>query len=181
MGKGRRPKKHTFELADDREPWDLQPGETPKSFAAFEIYRDMGANRSLAKTAKQIGRPPVNVEKWSAMYAWGERTLEWDRHLAKVARDVKVAEVERLNKEMAKTAEAIWKLAAADLPMWHKKLQEARSRDETLLPLRELRKVADTGMRLHRLLVGEAESRHEMAGAMTFQELVNAAEREDDS
>lgn len=32
--------------------FERQPRESPKAFAAFKTYRDMGAERSLAKVAK---------------------------------------------------------------------------------------------------------------------------------
>ena len=38
------------------EVWERQEGETAQAFQAFAAYRDMGAERSLAKVAQKVGK-----------------------------------------------------------------------------------------------------------------------------
>jgi hypothetical protein len=58
-------------------PWERLPGESKEAFQAFAIYRDMGAERSLAKVAKQLGKSTQLVERWSARDHWVMRADTW--------------------------------------------------------------------------------------------------------
>lgn len=64
--------------------WERQPTDTPKSYEAFCIYRDMGATRSLHKAAlKYYGKSSVSLgqfEKWSVDMNWQERVQAWDAY-----------------------------------------------------------------------------------------------------
>lgn len=71
-------------------PWDIQEGETPKSFAAFCVYRDMGKGRSLDSAWRvqgggRTGTAPSYYTEWSAKYAWVGRATAYDAHLSSVA------------------------------------------------------------------------------------------------
>lgn len=73
-------------------PWELQPGETPKAFAAFQTYLKMplvGApeeKRTLANLARKLGLSATSgVEGWSSKYNWQERTIAYDAYMASAA------------------------------------------------------------------------------------------------
>lgn len=71
-------------------PWDIQEGETPKSFAAFCVYRDMGKGRSLDSAWRlqgggRTGTAPSYYTEWSAKYAWVGRATAYDAHLSSIA------------------------------------------------------------------------------------------------
>ncbi len=66
-------------------PWDQQPEETAKAYAAFCIYRDLGAGRTLEKCRVDVGemsgKTPLSYrqyERMSARYRWSERVAAWD-------------------------------------------------------------------------------------------------------
>ena len=40
-------------MTDTQRPWDRLPTETPKSYAAFRAYCEMGAKRSVREAARQ--------------------------------------------------------------------------------------------------------------------------------
>lgn len=67
-------------------PWDRQPKETEKAYAAFCVYRDQGVERSLDATWRQqsgkavSGRAPGKYSKWSAQWGWVRRARAWDDH-----------------------------------------------------------------------------------------------------
>jgi hypothetical protein len=70
---------------DTRNKWDRLDGESDKAFAAFCVYRDLGAERSVdaayqkhSKTTSKT-RPPHWL-KWSAKYHWVDRVKAWDDH-----------------------------------------------------------------------------------------------------
>ena len=48
------------------ELWERQDGETAQAFQAFAEYRDMGAERSLAKVAQKLGKSKPLMERWSS-------------------------------------------------------------------------------------------------------------------
>ncbi|MEO0594554.1 MAG: hypothetical protein AAF126_00420 [Chloroflexota bacterium] len=70
--------------------WERLPTDTDKSFQAFCIYRDMGAQRSLSKayamykgatTAQEIRNaksPDGTFTKWSSEHNWSERVSAYD-------------------------------------------------------------------------------------------------------
>jgi hypothetical protein len=59
-------------------PWDQQPGEGAKPFAAFVVYRDM-TPRTLAETARVRSRSLTLMARWSKQHNWVERAKAWDR------------------------------------------------------------------------------------------------------
>jgi len=71
-------------------PYEQQPGESARAFRAFQIYRDLGPDRSLDKayadytaneSATELPRSPGQWNRWSAAHNWVERALEYDAHL----------------------------------------------------------------------------------------------------
>ena len=59
--------------------WERQKTDTPKSFEAFIIYRDMGKTRTLAKVAKELGKSAKLIERWSRNHGWVKRVAEYDK------------------------------------------------------------------------------------------------------
>ena len=67
--------------------YDRSDGETTRSYAAFCVYRNMGAARSLEKTAQEFYDPdstqkrPRNksqISAWSSKWNWAQRVREFD-------------------------------------------------------------------------------------------------------
>lgn len=60
-------------------PYDRQPNETDKSWAAFCVYRDLGRERTLEKAQKQCNyKSCYNLFQWSSKYKWRERCRAFD-------------------------------------------------------------------------------------------------------
>lgn len=70
-------------------PWERQPRETDKAWAAFQIHRDtQPAERSLRNTHEQycrrvLGQEPTSagirsIGRWSSEYNWSWRVQAWD-------------------------------------------------------------------------------------------------------
>lgn len=69
--------------------YDRHENETIKAYAAFCIYRDLGANRTLDRAAAQFypGTQPAQgrhrnknqLGRWSAQYNWVDRCKDYDR------------------------------------------------------------------------------------------------------
>ena len=92
--------------------WDRQPGETPRAFAAFCIYRDLPAiDRSIVAAVAQQrengGKAPVrNWETWSSLYNWSERGLASDSDLASRRRIRRGDALERAQDDIANMSRA---------------------------------------------------------------------------
>ena len=67
-------------------PFDQQPNESTKAFAAFSEYLNMGAERSLAAVGKRLGKSEGLMERWSARFDWPGRVRAHEAHLATVER-----------------------------------------------------------------------------------------------
>ena len=71
------------------EAWDRQPGEGPKSWAAFCVYRDMDpATRSLSNVAQQLGKSKVLMARWFSSAVEGRQTSPGPVGVGTSAREV---------------------------------------------------------------------------------------------
>lgn len=60
--------------------WTKQKTDTPKSFEAFCIYRDMGSNRSLRKVTQKLNKSLTLIFRWNDTHNWQERVNAYDEH-----------------------------------------------------------------------------------------------------
>lgn len=65
--------------------WERQEDETPKAHAAFRVYLELGAGRTVAATAEKIRASVVNTERWHRNHDWKSRALAFDQHTERVA------------------------------------------------------------------------------------------------
>ena len=85
----------------DRKPWERQPGETAKAYAAFLLYRDLPAvDRTIVAAVVEHryigGKASVrNWETWASRYNWRNRAAEHDSDLASRRRERMAEELER--------------------------------------------------------------------------------------
>lgn len=63
---------------DDLRPWDRQPSETSKAYEAFSIYRDMGAKRTVRRTAEVLTKSEQLIKGWSGKNDWVRRAAAFD-------------------------------------------------------------------------------------------------------
>jgi hypothetical protein len=68
-------------------PFEQQPRESAKAFAAFSVYLGMGAERSLAAVGKQLGKSEPLMKRWSRKYGWPARAQAHAAHLTLVERE----------------------------------------------------------------------------------------------
>ena len=66
---------------EERKPWERLPEESTEAFEAFREYRDMGAERSLAKVGQALGKSTALMERWSSTHDWVKRVNAWDDEL----------------------------------------------------------------------------------------------------
>jgi hypothetical protein len=98
----------------ERAPWDPTEGESAKAYAAFELYRRLGPERTVAEAWRQyctrpgtrrghastftVPRVMPYFSKWAVRWRWRERALAWDAEQAEIERD------QRLDRELQERA-----------------------------------------------------------------------------
>lgn len=65
-------------MDDEIKPWDRQPREGSKAYEHFQIYLDMGADRTLQKVADTVSKSEQYIRRLSTQYGWRERARSWD-------------------------------------------------------------------------------------------------------
>lgn len=68
-------------------PFEQQPKESAKAFAAFTAYLNLGPERSLVTVGQKLGKSGALVERWSSRWQWAERVRAHAEHLARVERE----------------------------------------------------------------------------------------------
>lgn len=62
-------------------PWERQPGESTRAFAAFVTYRDAGDSRSYTGVAQKLNKSRTLVARWGTRWQWQNRLSAWERNL----------------------------------------------------------------------------------------------------
>lgn len=130
------------------DPWERQEGETPKAYAAFCVYRDLGPSRSCRETAEKLGKSQKNIQLFSAKNHWVERAAKWDEEQDRIARQEQIKEIKKMRKRHADLATAMLIKAA-------KALQRIPD-DE--IRASDVSRMVDTASRLERISRGDSET-----------------------
>lgn len=86
------------------EPWEQQENEGPMPFEAFQIYRDMGLSRSLAKVGEKLGKSETLMSRWSSDHNWVERAKAWDGEQDRILRAEQIEDIKNMRKRHADIA-----------------------------------------------------------------------------
>ncbi len=60
------------------EPWGRQPKESAQAYEAFEVYMMLGAQRSNARTGREVKKSKQLMDRWSARWQWVKRAEMFD-------------------------------------------------------------------------------------------------------
>ena len=141
------------------EPWERQPSDSKKAYAAFCDYRDMGAGRALDKLLARYQALPVTIipptryrwtiHGWSHRNGWQARVAVWDAELDRQARLVQIEAVKAMN-------ESHINLARAMLGILARRLQTL---DPESLSPSDAARWAESLTKIERLARGEASER----------------------
>ncbi len=69
-----------------RLPFEQQPKESAKAFAAFREYLDLGHKRSLALVGEKLGKSEGLIERWASKFDWVARVRAHSAYLAELER-----------------------------------------------------------------------------------------------
>jgi hypothetical protein len=148
-------------------PFEQQPKESAKAFAAFSLYLSLGPVRSLAMVGGKLGKSETLIQRWSAKYDWSGRVQAYAAHLANVEREAAEALVRLKGADAARRkiqqTEDEWewrtKLVAAAKKVLLK--FEDGSRGATL---GDVARALDLASKLGRLSCGMATEKTEVSG-----------------
>jgi hypothetical protein len=81
--------------------------ETVRAYEAFQIYRDLGPERSFPKVAAIMGVSRQQIGQWSMKYFWTARIIAWEDELAKRRTERIFKETEEMHLRHFKQAKSI--------------------------------------------------------------------------
>lgn len=169
-------------------PWDRRPKETDAAWQAFQTYRDLGPDRSVASAVKAAGLKPATSRSWERMasrHAWRERVVAWDTHMDSVVQ----ARIEKEHGEMAsrhvKLGKNLQAVSGVVLREWARRL-EANEVDLSEVPVEVLSKLtrdasytAKIGVDVERLAVGASTENVRHEGTVVVKKVDLAIKRPD--
>lgn len=130
------------------EPWERQKGETSRAYEAFTVYRDMGPDRSINKTAQKLSKNRTTIAEWSARNDWVKRAAAWDAEQDRIARQAQTDEIKKMRKRHADLANAMLVKAA-------KALQRI---PEDEIKAGDVSRMVETAAKLERISRGDSET-----------------------
>jgi hypothetical protein len=164
-------------LAGDRDPWERQPGEHDLQWQAFVVYRDAPAGRRTLTTVYETLNPgrkvgvdahhaPEPIPTWATQMRWSGRAVAYDIYQDQLYRQY--LEGQRLAARVAtadlgaemheKAAEALAAYdAVAYVRVKDRETGEMKVVQRTNMTISELVKLAEIGVKLQRLALGEQD------------------------
>ena len=143
-------------------PYERQPGEPKRAYAAFAVYREMGVERSLAKAAKEIGRSVRVLEMRSVSWKWVERCQEYDAYLDRQARRAREKDRSIMLERHARLAMLGQSLVVDTL---RKLLEEAQQDPTKKLSASDVSRLLEVSVKVERMSRGEPSEISELGGS----------------
>ncbi|MBN2734741.1 MAG: hypothetical protein JXQ82_07795 [Methanomicrobiaceae archaeon] len=152
-------------------PWEIQPKESEKAFAAFCVYRDLGPDRSLSKVSEALQKSSRWIKEWSRTHDWIVRVKAYDNHLDEVQRQEEETQLKQDIKSAAKSRRDILtkqrkileKQTDHLLKQWEN-YESGKIKKPPLMSMSDWRQVTDSIVRNERLEHGEVTERTEHSG-----------------
>ncbi|MFC9604563.1 hypothetical protein ACFTTN_14025 [Streptomyces niveus] len=139
------------------DPWERQPGETPKRHARFLVFRDLGLTRTLAKASDELALSYSHVRALAAEYRWQDRAASWDAHQQRQY----TAELEEERRKAARDDAKILRIMTG---MVGQALPHVQQQAATMT-IPEFTRFVETTMRLRRNLFGDPTETIAVTGA----------------
>lgn len=139
-------------------PFEKQPRESAKAFAAFSLYLSLGAERSTREVGKQLGKSEGLIERWSAKFNWRNRVAAHAAHLTEVERKALEVAARAKAAEWAsreqKLRETEWAMHEAAIAAAKKGLAAYMDREKVYANLADIARMLEIASKLGRLATG---------------------------
>jgi hypothetical protein len=139
-------------------PFEQQPKESAKAFAAFSLYLSLGAERSIREVGERLGKSEGLIERWSAKFDWSARVQAHATHLAIVERQAievaargKAAEWESREQTLRETE---WAMHERAIAAAKKGLDAFMEREKVYANLADIARMLEIASKLGRLATG---------------------------
>ena len=139
-------------------PFEQQPRESVKAFAAFSLYLSLGAERSTREVGERLGKSESLIERWAAKFDWRSRVAAHAAHLAIVEREAiqaaargKAAEWASREQQLRETE---WAMHEAAIAAAKKGLEAYMARDKVYANLADIARMLEIASKLGRLATG---------------------------
>lgn len=150
-----------------RTAYEQQPRESAKAFAAFSLYLNMGAERSLEAVAQKLTKSSRLMKKWSSRWQWAERVDAHAAHLATVEREASEILARGLAAERVKRQQALleeeWSVHEECIRAGREALKRFYEKGKGAT-LGDIARMFAEGSRLGRLATGLATDKTEVTG-----------------
>lgn len=127
------------------DPWEKQPGETPKKYSRFLVYRDKGLTRTLTEASKDLALSYSYVRTLAVENRWQERAAAWDVYQRQQYSALMDVERRRAAEEDARVLRVMTGMIGQALP----NMQPSK------MTWTEFTRLVETTMRLRRSLFGD--------------------------
>jgi len=149
-------------------PFEQQPKESNKAFAAFSLYLSLGTNRSTQLVAKRLGKSEQLIRRWSARWDWTERVTAHGAYLAVVEREAQEALVRGRSAQWVTRQQALreteWEMHAECIAAGRRALSAFMVRDKVYANLADIARILEVASKLGRLASGMATDKTEVTG-----------------
>ena len=153
-------------------PFEQQPRESAKAFAAFSLYLGLGPQRSLAAVSRKLAKSEQLIKRWSTKFDWPSRVLAHAAHLAVAEREaaevlVRVKAVDWVKRQNEHREEE-WKVRCELLEVAREALRRWKGPSGTgqlrCGSLEGIARLLELASRLGRLASGMATDKTEVTG-----------------
>lgn len=143
---------HEANSSTDLLEYEQQPKESAAAFGAFQIYRDMGPDRTMAAVVKATGKSMTTIKRYNDNNFWVPRAKAWDARADSERRSSTLNAIKEMRERQIKLAREIQEIAAEQLRRTAKKYQDKPSK---IMDPKIILKMVQVGTELERLNHGE--------------------------
>lgn len=139
-------------------PFEQQPRESAKAFAAFSLYLSLGPQRSMDTVSRKSAKSIPLLKRWSRKFDWAGRVAAHGAHLAIVEREaIEVAArgkaAEWASREQ-KLRETEWAMHERAIAAAKRGLDAYMERDKVYANLADIARMLEIASKLGRLATG---------------------------
>ncbi len=149
-------------------PFEQQPKESAKAFAAFSLYLSLGPERSIRVVGERLRKSAGLMERWSRRFDWAARAKAHAAHLAMVEREasealVRGASAEWLGRQQT-LRETEWEMHEQCIAAAKRGLKAFMEREKVYANLADIARMLEVASKLGRLASGMATDKTELTG-----------------
>jgi hypothetical protein len=149
-------------------PFEQQPRESDKAFAAFSLYLNLGPQRSTGAVARKLAKSGQLVRRWSARFGWTDRVAAHGAHLATVEREavevVARGKAVEWGKRQTELREVEWEMHEKCIAAAKRGLAAFMEREKVYANLSDIARILEVASKLGRLASGMATDKTEVTG-----------------